>query len=144
MYVDRIPADADRIVEMPGAGAGLIGSGDVLLDHGRKRPDPAAFPNIRMLAERVLRAKDIGARSQLGESRRRAGPRRFGLQPVEKAQAHALSVLERAGLVEGRAVEDTPVTIVIARPVEHADVMRIAGAGREEARVDEAAVGPER
>src|SRR5215510_5994385 len=71
------------------------------------------------------------------------GTGRLRLQPVEEAQAHTLGLLERLRLLERRPVDDTPVTVVVAGPVEHADVPRIAGRGREEARVDETSVGPE-
>src|SRR6266849_6358881 len=96
-----------------------------------------------MLGEGVSSGKDVGPRLELGESRRSARPWRLGLKPVEEAQAHALGVLERPRLLERRSIEDALVAVVIPRPVDHADVVGVAGAGGEEARVDEAAVGPE-
>jgi hypothetical protein len=47
--IDRVPADADRVVEMFGTGSALVRHGYVLLHDGRERHDPAAFPYVRVL-----------------------------------------------------------------------------------------------
>src|SRR5206468_6583310 len=121
----------------------LVVGRHVLLHDGPPRPDAPALAYVRMLAESVRGGEDVGTGHELGESLRPAGSRRLRLQPVEKAQAHTLGVLESLSLLPRRPVEDTLIAIVEARPVDHADVAGISGGGREEARVDEAAVGPE-
>ena len=141
--VDRVPAEADGVLEMLRPRSPLILRGDLLLDDGLEGAEAPAFPYVRMLAEGIGGVEDVGPGLELGESRRSARPWRLGLKPVEEAEAHALGVLERSRLLERRSIEDAPVTIVIARPVDHADVVGVAAAGREETRIDEAAVRPE-
>src|SRR4029077_18596145 len=114
------------------------------LQYGPQRPDAPALPYVGMLAESVFRREDVWPRLQLGETRWTARPRRLGLEPVQEAQAHALGVLQGARLLERGAVEEALVAVVVAGPIEHADVVGVATGRREEARVNQAAVGPQR
>src|SRR4029077_5689386 len=121
----------------------LIVGRHVPLHDGPPRPDAPALAYVRMLAESVRGAEDVGAGPELGKSLRLAGSGRLRLQPVEKPQAHTLGVLEGHGLLPRRPVEDTLIAIVVARPVDHADVARVSDAGRKQAPVHQTAGGPE-
>src|SRR5262249_16324809 len=69
------------------------------------------------------------------------GARSFGLEPVEESQTHAFGVLKRLRLGERRAVEDRFVAVIVAGPVDHADVARV-DAGEERV-VDQPSIGPQ-
>src|SRR5262249_9008920 len=141
--VDRIETHPDRILEVGRARAALVIGRYLLLEYGLASPEPPALAYVRVLAQGINCREDVGTGPELGKPRRPAGSRRLRLQPVEEAEAHPLGVLERLRLLARRPVEDTPVAVVVAGPVEHAEIARVAGGGREKARVDEPAVGPE-
>src|SRR5262249_56448459 len=86
----------------------------LLLEYGLARPKTPALADVWMLPQRIRRREDIGTRPELGKPRCSTGTRRLRLQPVQKAEAHTLGVLERLRLLERRPVEDTPVAVVVA------------------------------
>ena len=76
--VDRVPADAGRVVEVAGARAGLEVDRHVLLHDASPTDDPAAFADVRMEREGVGCAVDVGRGDDLGVARpaaRAAAPR---------------------------------------------------------------------
>src|SRR5882672_484549 len=99
MDIDRIPADPDRIGEMRRARPLLVVLGHFLLDDRLLRLDASRLANVRMLGEAVRATHDIGTQTQL----RRALLR---LQPVQKAEAYPLRILQRFGGIERRAIEN--------------------------------------
>ncbi len=124
-----------------GARAFLMARGNLLLDDGLHGRDAARFADVGMLRKSVRRAHHVRAEPDLRGAAPRPGGRGLGLQPVQESEAHALRVLERAGRVERRAVEDAPVAVVVARPVEQREVV-IDDPG-EAVPVEQAAVGPQ-
>src|SRR5262249_51688691 len=124
-----------------GAGSGLIFGRDLVLAYGAEATQPAALADVGILAEPVDGVEDVGTRTELGPASAAIGTRRFGLKPVEKPQAHPLGVLERSRLRERWAVEDRRVAVVVAGPIDHADVARVDT--WEERVVDQPPIGPQ-
>ena len=47
----------------------------------------------------------------------------LGLQPIQKAEAYSLRVLQGARGIERRAVEQAAIPVIVPRPVEHREVL---------------------
>ncbi len=142
MDVDRIPADADGIVEMPCSRPRLRARGDILLDDRSHRDDASRFADVRMLRQSVDRAHDRRPQRELGRTVATAARRRLGLQPVQEPEAHALARRKGSGDFRRRPVEQARVAVVVAGPVDHRQVVRVA---RPELRaVDQPSIGPQR
>src|SRR6267143_6356318 len=115
MDIDWIPADPDRIGEMRRPRPLLVMLGHFLLDDRPFRLDAPRLADVRVLRKAVRAPHDIGTQTQL----RRA---LLSLQPVQKAEAYPLRVLQRLCPIERRAIENAPVAVVVARPVEDREV----------------------
>ena len=100
--VDGIPADADRVREGRRPRALLILHRDILLHDGAQSLDAARLADVGKLGQPIRRVHDVGTQLQFRSADTAAGSGRFGLHPVQKAEADALGVLQgRRGLSRG-------------------------------------------
>src|SRR5215211_1723890 len=94
----------------------------VLLDDGAQRLDAARLADVGVLGKTIRGAHDVGAQHEFRGTNTLADRWRLGLQPVKKAEANTLGVLQRCGNVGGGKIDDAGLPVVVAGPIEHRNI----------------------